>query len=164
MMYLRSLTKYATLRTVTTRERTSPAREVDAVADRLHSAAIHLLRRVRVEDEALGISAPRLSALSVLVFAGPLRIGELARAEQVEAPTMTRLVDGLERDGYVERTRDPDDARAIVVRATDAGIDALTEGRRRRVEAFAELLRRLPARDLTALGRGVEALERAFRT
>jgi hypothetical protein len=68
---------------------------VDAVADRLHSAAIHLLRRLRVEDEALGISAPRLSALSVLVFAGPRRVGELAEAEQVEPPT--RLVDGMER-------------------------------------------------------------------
>ena len=54
------------------------------MADRLHSAAIHLLRRLRVEDEALGISAPRLSALSVLVFAGPRRVGELAEAEQVE--------------------------------------------------------------------------------
>ena len=77
---------------MTTPRRTSPAQEVDAVADRLHSAAIHLLRRLRVEDEALGISAPRLSVLSVLVFAGPMRIGELAHAEQVEPPTMTRLV------------------------------------------------------------------------
>jgi DNA-binding MarR family transcriptional regulator len=135
---------------------------VDAVADRLHSAAIHLLRRLRVEDETLGISAPRLSALSVLVFAGPMRIGELARAEQVEAPTMTRLIDGLEHDGYVERTRDPDDARAIEVRPTDAGIRALMDGRRRRVEAFAGLLRSLPQRDLAALGRGVEVLERAL--
>ena len=82
------------------------------MADRLHSAAIHLLRRLRVEDEALGISAPRLSALSVLVFAGPRRVGELAEAEQVEPPTMTRLVDGMERDGYVVRGPDPDDRRA----------------------------------------------------
>ena len=77
------------------------------MADRLHSAAIHLLRRLRVEDEALGISAPRLSALSVLVFAGPRRVGELAEAEQVEPPTMTRLVDGMERDGYVARAARP---------------------------------------------------------
>ena len=68
---------------MTTSRPTSPTRDVDAVADRLHSAAIHLLRRLRVEDEALGISAPRLSALSVLVFAGPRRVGELAEAEQV---------------------------------------------------------------------------------
>jgi DNA-binding MarR family transcriptional regulator len=135
---------------------------VDAVADRLHAAAIHLSRRLRVLDEALGSSAPRFSALSVLVAAGALRIGELARAEQVEAPTMTRLIDALARDGYVERTDDPDDARAIMVRPTDAGVHALTQERRRRVEAFAGFLGSLPARDLAMLGRGVDALERAL--
>jgi DNA-binding MarR family transcriptional regulator len=135
---------------------------VDAVADRLHSAAIHLLRRLRVEDEALGISAPRLSALSVLVFAGPMRIGELAQLEQVEPPTMTRLVDGLERDGYVTRSPDPDDARAVSVHATDTGREALLQGRRRRVEAFTSLLATLPQRELAQLARGVAALERAL--
>ena len=132
------------------------------MADRLHSATIHLLRRLRVEDEALGISAPRLSALSVLVFAGPMRIGELAHLEQVEPPTMTRLVDGLERDGYVTRSPDPDDARAVAVHATDAGRAALLEGRRRRVEAFTSLLATLPQRELAQLARGVAALERAL--
>jgi DNA-binding MarR family transcriptional regulator len=135
---------------------------VDAVADALHTAAIHLLRRLRMLDEALGTSAPRFSALSVLIAAGPLRIGELARAEQVEAPTMTRLIDGLARDGYVERTDDPDDARAIVVRPTDAGVHALTEERLRRVEAFAAFVGSLPARELAVLGRGVDVLERAL--
>jgi DNA-binding MarR family transcriptional regulator len=135
---------------------------VDSVADRLHSAAIHLLRRLRVEDEALGISAPRLSALSVLVFVGPMRIGELAHLEQVEPPTMTRLVDGLERDGYVTRSPDPDDARAVTVEPTTLGRDALVEGRRRRVEAFSALLTTLPRRELAQLARGVEALERAL--
>jgi DNA-binding MarR family transcriptional regulator len=135
---------------------------VDAVADRLHSAAIHLLRRLRVEDEALGISAPRLSALSVLVFAGAQRIGELARIEQVEPPTMTRLVDGLERDGYVARSPDPDDARAVIVAATERGREALLEGRRRRVESFGSMLGKLPARELAQLARGVRVLERVL--
>jgi DNA-binding MarR family transcriptional regulator len=135
---------------------------VNAVADRLHSAAIHLLRRLRVEDEALGISAPRLSALSVLVFAGPKRIGELAQIEQVEPPTMTRLVDGLQRDGYVTRSPDPNDARAVTVQATARGRAALLEGRRRRVEAFSALLSGLPRRELATLARGVTALERAL--
>jgi DNA-binding MarR family transcriptional regulator len=136
---------------------------VDRVADRLHSAAIHLLRRLRVEDEALGVSAPRLSALSVLVFGGPKRIGELAQAEQVEPPTMTRLVDGLERDGLAERSADPDDARAVLVQATPAGVRVLTEGRRRRVTAFADVLKALPREDLRRLARGVDVLERALR-
>jgi DNA-binding MarR family transcriptional regulator len=133
---------------------------VEAVADRLHSASIHLLRRLRVEDEALGISAPRLSALSVLVFAGPMRIGELAATEQVEPPTMTRLIDGLERDGYVAREPDPQDARAVRVRATPKGSRALRKGRQRRLEAFSILLGDLSPTELASLGDGVAVLER----
>ena len=133
---------------------------MDAVADRLHAAAIHLLRRLRVEDEALGISAPRLSALSVLVFGGPMRIGALAQAEQVEPPTMTRLVDAMERDGYVERAPDPRDRRAVIVRPTPKGTRALKQGRAQRVEALAAGLRALSPDQLSTLARGVEVLER----
>ena len=147
---------------MTTSRPTSPARDVDAVADRLHSAAIHLLRRLRVEDEALGISAPRLSALSVLVFAGPRRVGELAEAEQVEPPTMTRLVDGMERDGYVVRTPDPDDRRAVIVRATAKGVRALKKGRSRRVAALAAGLTTLSPQQLATLAAGVDLLERVI--
>ena len=81
-----------------------------SVADRLHSAAIHLLRRLRREDEAMGLTAARASALSVLVFGGrPVTLGALAQAEQVSAPTITRLIVGMERDGLVRR--EPDAAR-----------------------------------------------------
>jgi len=132
------------------------------VADRLHSAAVHLLRRLRVEDEALGISAPRLSALSVLVFAGPRRVGQLALAEQVEPPTMTRLVDGMERDGYVVREPDPEDRRAVIVRPTTKGVRALNQGRARRVAALAATLATLAPEDLRALATGVDLLERAI--
>ena len=148
---------------MTTSRRTSPTREVGRVADRLHSAAIHLLRRLRVEDEALGISAPRLSILSVLVFAGPKRIGELARMEQVEPPTMTRLVDGLVRDGLAVREPDPDDARAVRVRATPTGARTLRRGRARRVETLRSTLATLSPGELAALGDGVDVLERILR-
>ncbi len=133
------------------------------MADRLHSAAIHLLRRLRVEDEALGISAPRLSVLSVLVFAGPKRIGDLARVEQVEPPTMTRLVDGLVRDGLAAREADPDDARAVRVRATPTGARTLKRGRARRVQILERSLAGLSPTELAALGDGVEVLERILR-
>ena len=133
---------------------------MEAVADRLHSAAIHLLRRLRSEDDELGISPPRLSALSVVVFAGPLQIGELAAAEGVAAPTMTRLVDGLERDGLVVRTPDPDDGRAVRVGATRRGSRVLQRGRARRVETLARGLRSLSSEELDTLARGVDALER----
>jgi DNA-binding MarR family transcriptional regulator len=133
------------------------------VADRLHSAALHLLRRLRTEDDALGVSPPRLSALSVVVFAGPIGIGALAAAEGVTAPTMSRLVDGLERDGYVTRAPDPADARGVLVRATAAGTRTLRKGRRQRVEALADGLGRLSADELREVARGAELIERVTR-
>src|SRR5438876_11141187 len=90
-------------------------------ADRFHSAAIHALRHVRREDPVTGVPAARLSALSVLVFGGPRTLGELATAEQVRPPTMTRIVQALERDGLVQRDEDPDDGRINRIRATAKG-------------------------------------------
>ena len=148
---------------MTASRRTSPAREVEVVADRLHSAALHLLRRLRTEDDALGISPPRLSALSVVVFAGPLGIGALAAAEGVAAPTMTRLVDSLEHDGLVRRRRDPSDARGVIVDATAAGRRVLTKGRQQRVRTLAEGLTTLSRQELAEIGRGAELIERVTR-
>jgi DNA-binding MarR family transcriptional regulator len=143
--------------------RTSPTREVEAVADRLHSAALHLLRRLRTEDDALGISPPRLSALSVVVYAGPIGIGALATAEGVAAPTMTRLVDGLERDGYVRRRTDPADARGVLVEATATGRRVLARGRQQRVQTLASGLATLSGDELQQVRRGAELIERVSR-
>jgi len=148
---------------MTASRRTSPTREVEVVADLLHSAALHLLRRLRAEDDALGVSPPRLSALSVVVVAGPIGIGALAAAEGVAAPTMTRLVDGLERDGFVRRRPDPLDARGVLVEASPSGRRVLTKGRRQRVRTLAEGLTALSPEDLEAIGRGAELIERVTR-
>ena len=130
------------------------------VADRLHSASIHLLRRLRKVDEASGLSAARLSALSVLVFGGPSAVGALARAEQVSAPTMSRLVRGLERDGFVVREADEGDGRAVRVRATPKGRRVLVRGRERRVAELDELLDGVSDEDLRTLGNAAEVMER----
>ena len=129
------------------------------LADRLHSTAIHLLRRLRVEDSAVGLTAPRLSALSVIVFRGPLTLGELAAAEQVRPPTVTRLVRDLEASGLARVVPDPHDGRVRRVNATPAGRRVLQEGRRRRVERLAADLAALPASDRATLGRAVTLLE-----
>src|SRR5436190_21506862 len=130
---------------------TSRATPTAALAERLHSTAIHLLRRLRAEDDASGLTAPRLSALSVLVFAGPRTIGELAAAEQVRPPTISRLVRDLERDGLVRREGDAADRRVQRVRATRAGEALLTARRTRRVARLAAALAELSAADRRAL-------------
>jgi len=131
----------------------------EGLADQLHSAAIHLLRQLRKEDDASGLSAPRLSALSVVVFGGPLTLGRLAAAEQVKPPTMTRIVTGLEKDGLVKRIGDPRDRRLTRIQATIKGQKVLTAGRARRVEKLAAAVRDLRRRELAELTRGVHLLQ-----
>lgn len=133
-----------------------PAR---VVADRLHSAAIHLLRRLRVEDKAMGLTAPRASVLSVLVFRGPVTMSELAEAEQVRPPTITRLIDGLERRGLVRRVNHPDDGRVQLVEATAAGKRLLQKGRARRVDRLMQGVARLSGADQRVLARAAELMD-----
>ena len=73
---------------------------------------------------------------------------------------MTRLVDAMERDGYVRRGPDPEDRRAVVVRATPKGTRALQKGRAQRVAVLAADVRTLSPAQLADLAEGVEALER----
>jgi DNA-binding MarR family transcriptional regulator len=131
-----------------------------AVADALHSAAIHLLRRVRAEDAAAVVGPARLSALSVLVFGGAQRLTDLARAEQVKPPTMTKVVTGLETDGLARRVADPDDARAVRVEATARGRRLLVDGRRRRVARLAGGLTALLPEELDVLAHAAAIIER----
>jgi len=139
--------------------RQAPARTARTIADRLHSAAIHLLRRLRVEDKALGLTGPRASALSVIVFRGPLTMSALAEAEQVRRPTITRLIDGLERRGLVRRVSDPADGRVQLVEATAAGKRLLQKGRARRVERLTQGVAKLSRDDQQVLARAAHLME-----
>jgi DNA-binding MarR family transcriptional regulator len=133
------------------------------VANRLHSAAIHLLRRLRVEDAAAGLSGPRLSALSVVVFGGPVTLGQLAKAEQVRPPTMSRLVAGLARAGLVSTERDPADRRVQRIQATARGRSLLEAGRARRVRRLTRDLAALSRDEYGNLLRALDVLERLAR-
>jgi len=145
------------------KQKSEPAKKSEEVADRLHSAAIHLLRRVRKQDTATGEGPARLSALSVLVFGGPMTLGQLANAEQVKPPTMTRIVDGLQKSGLIRRVVDRKDARRATIHATAAGKSLLQRGRRLRIEYLAKQLERLSADELDALERSMGVLERVLR-
>ena len=140
-------------------ERASRQPPARTIADRLHSAAIHLLRRLRVEDRALGLTGPRASALSVIVFRGPIAMGALAEAEQVRAPTMTRLVTSLENAGLVRRVSDRNDGRVQLVEATAAGRRLLSKGRARRVARLLGGIVHLDLKDQRVLARAAELME-----
>ena len=137
--------------------------ETASIADRLHSTAIHLLRRVRKQDSAMGEGPARLSALSVLVFGGPMTLGQLAAAEQVQPPTMSRIVTGLEHSRLAERMTDSKDARRVRIRATPSGERLLHQGRRRRIEYLARHLDGLTRQDLSTLDKAVHLLEGVLR-
>lgn len=141
--------------------RASPAEPLEAeqVATRLHSAAIQLLRKLRREDDASGLTAPRLSVLSVVVFAGPRTLGELAAAEQVKPPTMTRLVAALEKQKLVRRVPDPEDGRVTRIAPTGKGRTLLLRGRGRRVAALARDLGSLNQQQLQTLRDAVSLIE-----
>ena len=108
--------------------------ELYQVADRLHSAAIHLLRGLRRTDPAAGVGAAQLSALSVIVYGGPITHSALAAAEQVSRPTISMVVKRLEAAGLVEREPDPADRRVSRLRATERGRAVLEHGRAMRLE------------------------------
>jgi DNA-binding MarR family transcriptional regulator len=140
------------------------ARGKRRIADRLHSAAIHLLRRLREADAASGISPSRLSTLSVLVFGGPASMRELAEAEMVRSPTMTGIIQGLEDNGLVARAPDPHDGRAVVLRPTDRGARLFHAARARRIDAFETLLHAATPAELRVLDDAAEILDQLIRS
>jgi DNA-binding MarR family transcriptional regulator len=137
-----------------------PGADQNDLADRLHSAAIRLLRRVRVADAETGVSAPKLSALSVLVFGGPTSLSGLARAEQVTAPTMSRLVADLEADGLAAKRADRADKRGVRIEVTAKGRALMQEGRRRRLALLRRRLAGLTAAERAKLGEAADLMLR----
>ena len=146
----------------TVKPKLSPASKATETADRLHSAAIHLLRRLRVRDRESGVGPAQLSALSVLVFGGPRSLGELADTEQVRPPTMSRIVAGIESAGLVRR-RKTEDGRRVRLEASAKGTKILQEGRKRRVESLAKALHLLSEEEKRQLVELVELLQRVIR-
>lgn len=130
------------------------------VADHIHSASIRLLRGLRRQDDKWGLSAPRLSALSVVVFGGPITLGDLARAEQVRPPTMTRLVQALQAAHLVTRSADSEDARIIWIKATPKGRNLLFKGRAARVRALSDRLESLTSHEIEELEAAAQLITR----
>ncbi len=140
---------------------TPVARERE-LADRLHSAAIHLLRRARRGDSSTGATPAQLSALSVLM-SGPKTLGDLAAAEQVRAPTISRLAAEMERIGLIRRHGDPDDARIVRAQMSAKGRRVLGKGRELRISDIEARVRRLDSSETRTLAKAVEVIEGMLR-
>ncbi len=137
---------------------------LEEVSRKLHSAALHLTRYVRTQDTALGIGPAQLSALSVVVFGGPRSLNELAKAEQVRPPTMSRIVDALVKDELVKREVNTSDRRAIIVTSTEKGARLMHEGRSRREKQLINLLKNLNTDEVDQLERASDIILIALRS
>ncbi len=137
--------------------------DTDLAAD-LRLAVGRLARRLR-QLQLAGLTASKVSALASVDRLGPVRLGDLAAAEGVSSPTLTKLVDSLEAEGLVARSADATDRRATRVALTPAGRlrlkqirsdrDAFLEQRLAQLtrEERATLLAAIPVlRDLAAEG------------
>jgi len=142
------------------RKEKTPATE--ALADRLHSTAIHLLRLVRVQDAASGIGPAQLSALSVIVFGGPVSLQDLAKTEMVRPPTMSRIVDALEAAQLARRKTNSKDRRALLIEPTEKGTGLLHHGRERRVKFLARYLSGLSPSELKDIDKALAAIHKAL--
>ena len=100
------------------------------------------------------------SVLATLRDRGPRRITELAESEAIAQPTATTLVGRLERDGLVQRAPDPDDARAVRVHLTNAGLERLAERRAARAALLEARLERLTDDERAALTAALPALDK----
>jgi DNA-binding MarR family transcriptional regulator len=138
-----------------------PVTTVDGDAElaaRLRLAVTRLSRRLRHQGET-GISASQLSALATVDRSGPMTLGDLAAAEQVQPPSMTRIVSRLEEGGLVDRQACEQDRRVARVRVTTAGRQLLEHSRTRKDAYLARRLETLDAADRSLLGEAVAALE-----
>lgn len=136
----------------------SRPRDLEETSRKLHSAALHLMRYVRTQDTLLGVPPAQLSALSVIVFGGKKSLTDLARAEQVRPPTMSRIVDALVQDGLVKREADRKDRRSVALTATEKGVRIMHEGRSRRERQLVDLLKGLSRPEIDLLDRASEIL------
>ncbi|MGV9351483.1 MarR family winged helix-turn-helix transcriptional regulator [Streptomyces spiralis] len=112
----------------------------DAVASALLASISVLVRRVRHVPVEGGLTMPERTALSQLDRSGPTTSSALAREAQITAQAMGATLSALRGRGLVERRRDPNDGRRVVLTVTDAGLQALKDKRNARTELIARAL------------------------
>ncbi|WP_432181432.1 MarR family winged helix-turn-helix transcriptional regulator [Streptomyces sp. NBC_00063] len=138
--------------------------DTDAPAEGLMIAVEQMVRYVRHSASAGGLSTAASSAIGRLGREGPCRLSELARAEGVSQPNMTQLVTRMERAGLVRRVADDNDGRAVLVEATDSGLDVFRRRRAERAQALDLLIGELTEPEQQAVRIALPALARAIQS
>jgi DNA-binding MarR family transcriptional regulator len=131
-----------------------------ALASSLRLAVMRLARRMRSERADTSLTLTQLATLATLERRGPLTPRELAAAERVQPPSMTRIAASLEAAGLVTRTDHPTDGRQVLLAVAPTGVALLREDRRRREAWLAQQLRQLEPEDLDVLRRATAVLDR----
>jgi DNA-binding MarR family transcriptional regulator len=131
-----------------------------ALAGSLRNSVMRLSRRLRIERASTDLSLNQLAVLGTLRRRGALSVGELAGAERVQPPSMTRTVNSLSDLGLVRREGHPTDRRQVVVHLTDAAVTVLDEDRRRRDAWLARRLAELSPDERRCLRKVAPILER----
>ena len=140
--------------------RTPSRADADAsAAARLRLVTMRLARRLRQQSEG-DVTASMLSALSSISRLGPLTLGEVASVEQVQPPSMTKIVGKLEEQGLVVREPDAADRRVTRVRVSAAGASYVARSRTLKNAYLAERLERLTPAERDRLAEVLPLLER----
>ena len=138
-------------------------RTVAGLASSLRPAVLRLARRLRqLRDDSLDLNSNQLSAMAVLLNSGDQLMGELAAAEKVQPPSMTRIVNGLEQLGYVARRPDPRDRRQCLVALTPPGREVLLANRRKRDAWLAVRIAELTQAERDVLSQAVAILDKVI--
>ena len=140
--------------------RSSDAPTQQANAAELMQAVGVLLRRVRAEAGAVGLSWSQAAAMGRLDRTGPMTTADLARAEMVKPQSMGSLLAELEQDGLVERRPHPTDGRQILFSLTEAGMRARRQRQAAKLAWLAAAMERLDAGERRTLVDAIAIVKR----
>ena len=134
----------------------------EELAARLRLVLARLHRRIR-QQTPLSLSSSQVSALASVEELGPVRLSDLAAAEGVSLPTLSRIVASLETQRLLVRKPDPGDGRAAQLSVTEAGRRELEELRTERSALLTQRLASLEPAQRAALEGALDALEAIAR-
>jgi DNA-binding MarR family transcriptional regulator len=127
--------------------------------NRLRLVLLRVARQIRANSPS-GVTPSQLAVIATLVRHGPCTIGQIAEFERVQPPSVSKIVEGLTAVGLVERERDPDDRRRVVITLSQQGKAFVERTRTESVSWLATRLAHLNESELEAVAEAVPLFER----